>query len=447
MIAGTASGSGKTTFTLGLMAALKARNIDVRPFKCGPDFIDPTLHKAVTGRDSFNLDPLMCGKDRVRKCFSMNSDISGISVVEGVMGLFDGGESSSASIARLLGIPVILVVDARSAAESIAAVIKGFETFDDNLDLKGIILNRIGSQRHLDIMAGVIEKHCRTVMAGALPRNEELVIPERHLGLRMAHENVLTPETVMKMADFVEKHAGCDRIIKIARESSALKESEEQPLKQKSVRKVRIAVASDMAFCFYYRDNIDLLEAAGAEIIMFSPVSDSRIPDGISGIYLGGGYPELFAGELSRNHSMLSEIRKWSESGRPIYAECGGFLYLTEGIEDSDGRFHKMAGVYPVRSRMGRRLAALGYRKAILNTSTVLGKAGTEVRGHEFHYSSADPMPDHVARAYSMGNGHSEGFLVRNTLAGYIHLHFGICPEIAENFVNFCMENQHGHYA
>lgn len=444
MIAGTSSGSGKTTVTLGLMAALSKRGLAVQPFKCGPDFIDPTLHKMVTDRESFNLDPRMCGKDFVTRSFSGNSHDSDIAVIEGAMGLFDGGESSPASIARMLGIPVILVVDVRSAAESIAAVINGFENFDPDLELKGVILNRTGSARHLDLLASAIQKHCRTELLGHLPRNSEFAIPERHLGLQMGHENELFPELVEKLAHSIETHVDSDRIISLAQEAETSPKIRQtiirSGVKQIRKNKVRIAVAHDRAFCFYYRDNFSLLESSGAELVMFSPISDRHIPENISGIYLGGGYPELFGKELSGNLSMLSEIREWSGSGMPLYAECGGFMYLTEGITGSDGKSHRLAGVYPARSHMGKRLAALGYRQATLVRDTMLGKTGASLRGHEFHYSTTDAMPDSVTRAYSLDNGLNEGFLVKNTLAGYLHLHFGFCPEIAGNFVNFCRE-------
>lgn len=444
MIAGTSSGSGKTIVTLGLMAALVRRGLTVQPFKCGPDFIDPSLHKMVTGRESFNLDPRMCGEDYVKRSFSYNSCNSDISVIEGVMGLFDGEKSSPAYIAGLLGVPVILVVDVRSAAESVAAVIKGFEEYDKTIDLKGVILNRVGSDRHLEIIVSAIKMHCRTEVLGHLPRSPEFTIPERHLGLHMGHENSSLSGLVETLAAHMEACIDCGRIIFLAQESGARKVGEWNAINKVRQDKVRIAVAYDRAFCFYYKDNLNLLESSGAEIVSFSPISDRSIPEGVSGIYLGGGYPELFAEELSANFSILSQIRDFAESDMPVYAECGGFMYLTEGITDQDGEFYGLVGLYPVRSHMTKKLAALGYREATLNRETILGKAGQSLKGHEYHYSVTDIMPDSVARAYNPYDKSGEGFLIKNTLAGYLHLHFGINPMIAENFVNFCRRHGHG---
>ena len=434
MIAGTHSGSGKTTVTLGLMAALRNKGLKVQPFKCGPDFIDPTLHRLVTGRVSRNLDLWMSGADFVRECFSRHAAGCDIAVIEGVMGCFDGGESSSGALAKSLGLPVILVVDVRSMAESVAAIIKGFEELDPNLRLVGVILNRVGSPRHLELLSTAIKAHCRAEILGYLPRETEFTIPDRHLGLHMGDEAPISAEALEKLAATVAKHIDLDRLL-------ALATVNESPLTpgvrgtDSAKDKVRIGVARDRAFCFYYEDNLELLARAGAELVEFSPLGDNQLPEGLGALYLGGGYPELYAEKLAQNIAMREAIRTWSEQGKPLYAECGGFMYLTEGIIDLVGQLHPMAGVYPVKARMKKGRTSLGYREATLTRPTLFGPAGTILRGHEFHYSEIDPMPETVDRAYRLADGKEEGYLINNTLGGYLHLHFGFNREAVNNFI------------
>ena len=440
VVAGTQSGAGKTTVTLGLMAALRCRGLSVQPFKCGPDFIDPTLHRLVTGRVSHNLDPWMCGGSFVQGCHGRHVASADIAVVEGVMGLFDGGESSSASLAKLLGLPVVLVVDARSMAESVAALVKGFEELDPAVRVAGVILNRVGSERHLELLQGAIARHCRAELLGYLPRDQAFVIPERHLGLHMGGEAPLGVAAIAQLAATVTRHVDLDRLGALAATAAP-----QPPVAARDVRndgeRVRIGIARDAAFCFYYEENLALLVAAGAELVEFSPLSDPELPEHLAGIYLGGGYPELHAGQLAANQGMRRGIRAWSEAGRPLYAECGGFMYLSQGIHDMDGRFHPMAGVFPVEARMQKRRASLGYREAATSRATFFGPAGVVLRGHEFHYSVIDPMPQSVARAYRLGDGREEGYLInQQTLGSYLHLHFGAVPEAAAHLVTMCRE-------
>jgi len=442
IVAGTYSGCGKTTLTLGIMAALCKRGVNVQPFKCGPDFIDPTLHRLVTGKVSRNLDVRMCGAEYVQQLFGKHAPEDGISIIEGVMGLFDGGNGSAARLATLLSIPVILVVDVRSAAESVAAVVKGFETLDPQVRVAGVILNRVGSERHQQMIADAVKKHCRAEIIGAVPRDSTITMPSRHLGLHMGAEAHLNQQ---RLIDLMEQHLNLDRLLEISQQTKApelsnldkraCETSRPGTLNLEPMGKVRIGVAWDEAFCFYYQDNLDMLKDAGAEIVIFSPLHDKTLPEKLDGIYFGGGYPELHAAALSGNASMREAIRLFSTSGRPVYGECGGFMYLTRSIIDTEGLEYPMVGVYPVASRMQKRLRRLGYRQVEMQTDTVLGSKGAYCYGHEFHYSEIDEMPAEIERGYILDDGRAEGYLVDNTLAGYVHLHWGRTPEAARNFV------------
>ena len=439
LIAGTHSGCGKTTVTLAVMAALSRRGVAVQPFKCGPDFIDPSLHKMVTGRASRNLDVRMCGEPFVRRTFARHARRDGCAVVEGVMGLFDGGEGSAATLAKTLRLPVILVIDVRSAAESVAAVAKGFDTLDPDLRLAGIICNRVGSERHRQMVAEAVAAHCPAPIVGFLPRREEVHIPSRHLGLHMGEEHPLSGEGLKQLADLAEAHLDLDRLLAIAGERQALETAEPDPVFAGGPG-VRLAVARDAAFCFYYEDNLDLLRAAGAELAFFSPLADPALPEGVAGLYLGGGYPELHARQLSGNAAMLAAIRAFAAFGRPVLAECGGFMALTRSIVDLDGQSHPMAGVFPFVARMQARLRSLGYRRPTQTRDTVLGRAGTVLHGHEFHYSTIEEIDPAVDTAFVLEDGRTEGYVRHNTLAGYMHLHWGRTPEAAAAFVHACRQ-------
>ena len=363
VVAGTQSGSGKTTVTLGLLAALRERGYTVQPFKCGPDFIDPTLHHMVTGRFSRNLDPWMCGEEFVRGTFARHSQEADISLIEGVMGMFDGGVSSSASLAKVLGAPIILVLDVRAAAESAAAVLKGFELLDPERAPRAVILNRVASDRHYALVSAAIKEHCRTEMIGFLPCDTDFTVASRHLGLQMGDEQPLSEEKIAELSGIVTGHVNLDRLIAIAGECRNVKQVSSSA---SQISGARIGVARDRAFCFYYEDNLDLSRQAGAELEFFSPLEDRVLPEGITGLYFGGGYPELYAGKLAENRGMLDGIRRWAEKGFPVYAECGGFMYLTRGIDDGDGRLRDMVGIFPVTSRMIKKRVRLGYREVCL---------------------------------------------------------------------------------
>ncbi len=439
IISGTSSGSGKTTIALGLMAAFRARGLAVQPFKCGPDFIDPGLHQLVTGTASRNLDLWMCGEEFSRSTFWRNSCGADIAIIEGVMGMFDGGLSSSGMLAKTLGLPGILVLDVRSMAESAAAIVKGFETYMPEASPKGVILNRIAGDRHLQLVKDAITEHCQAEVLGYLPRTLEFSIPSRHLGLLTGDEAPLSPAALQLLADTVARHIDLDKILSLCTPIADISRAAAPALPKVLCR---IGVARDKAFCFYYEDNFDLLRDAGAELVFFSPVKDQALPENLDALYLGGGYPELYAERLSGNLAMRTAVRRWIEGDGPVYAECGGFMYLTEGIVDNEGAFHPMVGAFPVKARMQEKRASLGYREVRTTGRSCFGPVGTVLRGHEFHYSHIDPMPDHIARIYEVHNGTREGYAYRKVLGGYMHLHFGFSPQVVAEFINFCREGK-----
>jgi cobyrinic acid a,c-diamide synthase len=455
VIAGTHSGCGKTTITLGLMAALKRRGMKLAPFKVGPDFIDPGFHKQICDRPSRNLDGWMLSKEYNREVFSKGSHSCDVAIVEGVMGLFDGydGRSeagSTAEMAKWLSFPVLLIVDARSMARSAAAVIQGFENFDSELKWAGVVLNRLGSDVHLQFIREALEGHVNIPLLGGIKREDGLNLPERHLGLVTQDENPLGPGYINHLADLIEDSLNLDMLLDNLSELDIPKFPQKQETRQKT--SVRIGVARDEAFCFYYQDNFDLLEEYGAELVFFSPLHDHSLPPDIDGLYLGGGYPELFAETLSKNRELMEEIRQSGENGLSIYAECGGFMYLTEGIEDKSLNYYSMAEIFPIRIIMLDRLKALGYREVTLQASSPLGSPGEKIRGHEFHYSEIkettgkiDPVTDHsrINLVYKLSDRpglkiREEGYMKKNVLGSYVHLHFGSNPQIAENFVRVC---------
>ena len=455
VVAGVASGVGKTSITLGLLEAYRRRGLRVQAFKVGPDFIDPGLHALATGRPSYNLDGWMCGRDAVRACVARHAAQADLAVVEGVMGCFDGidgtsEEGSTAQIAKWLDAPVVLVVDAWASARSAAAVVRGFESFDPALGLAGVIVNRVAGDGHGHMVLDAIATTCRAVPLGAIPRDDALTLPERHLGLVTAAEGVLDAERLRRLADAVERSVDLNRLLSLAREVPPFAESggggpESECRTERSgpapSRPVRIGVARDAAFQFYYAENLDLLREAGAELVFWSPLGDHEPPDA-DGLYLGGGYPELHALRLAGNAALKKAVRRFAEAGRPVYAECGGLMYLAETLEDADGVAYPMAGVLPAGVRMRPRRMALGYTEVALTHDTPIGPAGAVARGHEFHYSTLDPVPDGVERVYRIvqrgGPARAEGYRVGRTLMSYIHLHFASNPELPRAFVRAC---------
>jgi cobyrinic acid a,c-diamide synthase len=356
------------------------------------------------------------------------------------MGMFDGGSSSSAALAHTLNIGTILVLDVRSTAESAAAMVKGFEVLDPAVAPRGIILNRVASERHLQLVSDAIKKHCEAEILGHIPRTLEFTIPGRHLGLLTGEEAPLSEEGITTLINTVSAHVDLDRILELFRKDPA--ESVTAAKKKTDTPLCRIGVARDRAFCFYYEDNLDLLREGGAELCFFSPLEEKGLPQDLDGLYLGGGYPELYGKELSANGSMLAAIKNFAENDHPVYCECGGFMYLTEGIVDGEGAFFPMAGIFPVRARMQKTRASLGYRRIETAKESFFGPAGSILRGHEFHYSNIEPMPEKIERIYRVNNGQEEGYRHKNVLGGYMHLHFGFNPRMVSSFVSRCSKYQ-----
>jgi cobyrinic acid a,c-diamide synthase len=446
-IAGTHSGVGKTSIATALMAAFTRRGLRVQPFKIGPDFIDPGFHRVACERPSRNLDGWMLSRETNLEILAQASADADIAIIEGVMGLFDGSEAttptgSTAEMAKWLGSPVLLVIDASAMAGSAAALVCGFEDFDPDLPLAGVVCDRVGGAGHANLLREAILRHCRARPLGFLPHEDKIALPERHLGLVMASE-ILSRDRLTEMANWIETNVDIDGLLTIAREESRPLESPRQsPPRLRTGPRARIGIARDAAFCFYYEDNLDLLKESGGDLVEFSPISDDALPLDLDGLYLGGGYPEIHASQLSTNRTMRDSILRFSKSGAPVYAECGGFIYLTEAIVDSDGREYPMAGLFPTRVRMQKQLAAIAYVDLEAPEDALWLRAGQRLRGHEFHYSILDGMPESVRRCLRLRSGdkiRKEGYTIGSVLAGYSHLHFRSSPNFASRFVNACL--------
>ena len=445
LIAGTASGVGKTTVTLAITAALRRRGLTVQPFKGGPDFLDTGHHTRIAGRTARNVDTWMLSTQANRDVVHHASHGADVLLVEGMMGLFDGKDGtsesgSSAEIAKLLKLPVVLVLDAGKTARSIAAVVLGFELFDPELPLAGVILNRVAGDRHFRMLETAIRSACKTPVLGWLPRESAIAIPERHLGLQTAEEGE-TGEALESLIDILatlaEKHMDIPQLMDL--ECGLEMNLEAPPVLRQTREQIRIGIARDQAFSFYYEDNLDLLQEQGATLVPFSPIHDRCLPPDLDALYLAGGYPELHPVQISENAAMLSAIRDFVASGRPVYAECGGMIFLSRQLTTCDGTTYPMAGVLPFEIEMTGRLVGFGYVNVELADDCLLGKAGTVLRGHSFHYSRISnefQVDTNYQLQYSLsGRTESEGYRVGNTLASYVHLHFRTEPAIARSFV------------
>ncbi|MCK8059762.1 MULTISPECIES: cobyrinate a,c-diamide synthase [unclassified Fusibacter] len=437
MVAGASSNVGKTTVTSTLMHVLKSKGLTVQAFKCGPDYLDPTFHAFVTGRPSINLDLHMMGQEGVRESFHRHMQGVDVGVVEGVMGMFDGGDSnldngSAAHLSRILGIPVILIVDGSGVATTLAASVLGFKLFDERVDLKGVLVNKVGSGMHYSLLKEPIERYTGVKTLGYIEKHASIDLDSRHLGLKPASE----VENLSGMLDFLKTHT--DHTVDYEELLKSDFEYVSQPVAifLEAKAEYRIAVAMDAAFYFYYQDNLDTMRRAGMELVPFSPIKDTSLPKDIDAIYIGGGYPELHAKALSENKALLKEIRKSSQEGLPIYAECGGMMYLTRSIEDMNGTAYEMVGVFDGRARMTEKLQRFGYVDVHLNEDTILGVKGTELKGHEFHRSTVDwndtDLCYTVKKSYRSTKTWRCGAYVNHTLGAYAHLHFGNRQEVLE---------------
>jgi cobyrinic acid a,c-diamide synthase len=487
LIAGVSSGVGKTTITMGLIAALRRRGLQIQPFKAGPDYIDPTYHTLAAGRPCRNIDTWMVPPDRALALYVQAAQTTDIAVIEGVMGVFDGfsytdEEGSTAQIAKLVGAPVLLVLDVAKMARSAGALALGYVRFDRDLPIAGFILNRCGSESHYLGVRLAVEQATSLPVVGWLPKNAELHIPERHLGLVPTDERGNLTEFIMHAANVIEKYLDLDFILAISRGERKEQKVEIPPYPQtaqipeiglstfsrlnpkskirqrhaKRNPKSKVAVARDLAFSFYYEDNLDLLRESGVGTVFFSPLLDTKLPEGAMGLYLGGGFPEIYAARLAANTSMLEAVRCAYAAGMPIYAECGGFMYLTEAIIDLEGQRHGLVGLIPGLTRMQPRLVSLGYRLVESPTGNFLLPQGVTTRGHEFHWSTWENSASdnanidlatlspawYIRPRQTQGDDTRKpsGYADKNLVASYVHLHFAYDPQLAFNFAQACRE-------
>ena len=453
VIAGACSGVGKTTISTGLMGALRTAGYTVQAFKVGPDYIDPSYHKAVTGRSSGNLDAWMVSQDQLVELFRRSAASADIAVVEGVMGLYDGlsgldETGSTAQIAKILRCPVLLVIDASSMARTVAAVALGCKCFDENVKISGIILNRVGSATHAAWCKQAIEDAIGIAVVGSLPCYSEIELAERHLGLIPTPEKEPVDKFFAKITRFVRNNVDLDTIVKMAKSVPAVPEVK-HPIypTQTQPKTVSIGVAFDEAFNFYYSGNLDLLEAYGAELKWFSPIHDKAPPADVDGFYIGGGFPEMLAEKLEANGDMRRAIKKAAYSDMPIYGECGGLMYLTDSIVDFNGKSFKMAGVLPAETVMVKKVF-LNYALADVTHDNPLSEEGACLRGHEFHSSKLVDVPADAQFAYALRRGEGivgnrDGWLQQNVLAAYMHVHFAQDVRIAQTFIASCSGYRH----
>lgn len=508
LIAGDRSGAGKTTVTLMLLAFLcrmhqspsnSSTKGGVQSFKVGPDYIDPMFHRYVTGRPCRNLDPILTSEAYVRACFAEHQATCELSLIEGVMGLFDGATGdadtgSTAHVARVLNVPIVLVMDCSRLSRSVAAIAHGYTTFDPHLQIVGWVLNRVGSDRHEQMLRAALEPLNRPIL-GVIRREEAIALPDRHLGLVPTDELPELDRVVDQLADLGQICFQWDQLLPLLRSngvesvlpersppsslsqensvsrSKTLDRSPLSPLKKGGTRKAgarmtrpspspkspssspspssslsppspfRIAIARDRAFSFYYADNLDRLQALGAELVAWSPLNDEPLPDDTCGLYLGGGFPEVFAAELAHNQVAQQSVRQAIQAGLPTYAECGGLMYLCRTLVDFEGHEWPMVGLLPTTVRMEKRLT-LGYRRAIALQDSPLVTSGTVVWGHEFHRSALDGEPEtplYQTEGYTRDRPvYTEGWALFNLHASYVHLHWGAVPELPLRFIRHC---------
>ena len=436
VIAGTTSGVGKTTITLAIMHAFKnKKGLIVQPFKIGPDFIDPSYHKVITGRQAPTLDAWLMGNDGILTSVQNTSEDADIAVIEGVMGLFDGmsGKSdfaSTAYVAKILNAPIILVVDAAKAARSIAAMISGYLNFDNNLKIMGIILNNVSGPKHAKYLEDAFKGSINVPILGIVKRNPDLKMDERHLGLIPTDElNYSKRNKIIKLASKVSEEVYYEEIISLLRLKKSKPIVTLNRFKLRIPKLVKIGVALDNSFNFYYNENLNILRNLGAEITFFSPIIDNHIPDAISGLVLGGGFPEVMADKLNSNDSMLKSVKKAAQQEMPIYGECGGLMYLTKSITGykNTKKSFRMVGIIDAKTEMTGRLT-LNYTQADMNSGT-FGKI-KNIKGHEFHYSKLSELATDTQYVYNMKRGTGidagmhDGIFVHNLMASYMHLHF-----------------------
>lgn len=446
VLAGTGSAVGKTTISTGIMKALSEEQ-NVQPFKVGPDYIDPTYHTLATGNISRNLDSFFMSYHQIREAFerALNISNSKMGIIEGVRGLYEGispiGDvGNTASIAKALNSPVILILNSRSLVKSAAAVVIGFKTLDPTIKIEGVILNLVKNRKHYLKTKEAVEKLANTPVIGGIPRDESISVEQRHLGLVPAVERESILRNIGDWSQVVRENIDLDALITIMKEAGKLPDGREPLFFKKNKKKLKIGVAKDEVFTFYYQDNLESLEANNADLVYFSPLNDDKVPD-VDGIYIGGGYPEIFAKELSANHSMLTSMKKYHENNQPIYAECGGLMYLTRSINH-----HEMCDIFPYNSFMTKKPQALSYVVAKAVHDNIIIPEGETFHGHEFHYSKLELEGQKPKFAFDILRGRGvtdsmDGLMSKNTLASYVHTHVAACPTFATRLVKSALRD------
>jgi cobyrinic acid a,c-diamide synthase len=471
VIAAPASGTGKTTVTLGIMGALSERGYRVQPFKVGPDYIDPGFHRAVTGKNSYNLDSWLMEPETVRYLYNKHTPLGGVSVVEGVMGLYDGHlcdeeRGGTAHLSRVLGLPVLLVVDASRMSASAAALVSGFQAYDRNITFLGVILNRVNSEHHYHYLKKKIENATGLPVWGRLPGDDTFRLKSRHLGLIPTEEvrDIKTRiEAVIQAAEANIDIPGMMRHLQEITGGSLPGSHQSSPvspailkniLGETPLYSIRIGIARDAAFSFYYHDNLELMEELGVELIPFSPLEDTQLPPNLSGLYLGGGYPEIFASRLEKNTMMREKIKQALTGGMPYFAECGGMMYLCKEIIPLEGLPRQMAGWFDASCRMTERLQRFGYIKLELRENDLFPdlfpankKLDKEIKAHEFHHSKLEnnttPYLYSIHKKSLTGTKEWQCGLTRqNGVAGYPHFHFYASPALLREFLNLCQRQK-----
>ena len=438
------SGSGKTMTVCGILQALKERGLAVSSFKCGPDYIDPMFHEKVIGVRSANLDLFFSGEDKLKSLFARNSRGSDISVIEGVMGYYDGMaadsvDASSYHVAKVLECPSVLIVDARGQSLSAIASLKGFIDFKEDSNIKGVIFNRMPEKIFLSLKPEIEKLGVKAI--GYVPVAKDMVIESRHLGLVTPNEIKDMSERLHKLAKLLEETLDMDALISLACSAPKIEyRAEERSFEQIPVK---IALADDEAFCFMYKDNLEILKEMGAELVSFSPIHDRKLPEGVQGMILYGGYPELYAKELSENLSMKESISSAIKDGMPCLAECGGFMYLHEEMEDMNGTYYPMCGIIKAKTWKTPRLGRFGYITLHSEEDSTFLKKGETLQAHEFHYYESGDCGE-ALRAVKPGGSrewmaeHTEG----NLLAGFPHLYYESDPELVRRFLKKCAERK-----
>lgn len=445
LIAGTNSGVGKTTISLGIMQALCKRNMKVQPYKVGPDYIDPSYHTFITDRYSRNLDSYMLDDEKVKYIVKNSSKDADVSVIEGVMGLYDGfgidlDDCTSSHTSKILNAPVILVIDGKAMAASGAAMVMGYQHLDKDVNIKGVIVNNVRTKSHYELIKDAIEKYCKVEVLGYFPPNKEFSLESRHLGLVPSIELDALKSKFDNLATEIEKYINIDRLIAIS-ESEEIETTFEldEFVENNKIENKSIAIAYDKSFNFYYRENIELLQQLGLELKYFSPLEDEKVPKA-DYIYIGGGFPEMFGEELEKNQSMRDSIREAHENNTPIYAECGGLMYLGESLQNQDNQEFKMVGILKGKSKMTKSLKRFGYCYGVAKEDNILSKKDEIIKGHEFHHSvfESDENCAYIMKKEKNNKIIDEwdgGYSKGNTLATYLHTHFYNNLNAIVNFV------------